>query len=188
MALLSLKIPHEVARLLGQLPVPGDKSPVGEMHITLVYLGKDRPIDQVADAIKAVYEVTSRTKPFTVKTGLITSFPAGDDGFPIIAKIESPELFQLQAALRKALDGAGVEYDKKWPTYRPHATLAYLTGEEAPPDQPFSPIEWGVGELVLWGGDQGDERLSATFPFALTLSKAAMYRAFVRMARSKRAG
>lgn len=70
-------------------------------------------------------------------------------------------------------------------------TLAYKkaegddTTQDTPKDQKIPSLEWGVGELVLWGGDSGDEKLSVTFPFALTLSKQAAYRAFVRIAAHK---
>jgi 2'-5' RNA ligase len=182
MALLTLKVPHDVARVWSQLEVPGDREPVGETHITLVYIGEDTPISEVAKAIEAVYSVTSQTKPFTVMTSLVTSFTKGEDGIPIIAKIESPELVAFQAKLKAALQDAGIEFNDKFPEYKPHVTLSYLKEDEAPEDYNFPAVEWGVAEMILWGGDQGDEKLAITFPFNIIKAKEARFRAYVRLA------
>lgn len=190
MAFLGLKVPYETARLLGQVKVEGEKEDLSSMHITILYLGKELPIEAVTRAIEVAYEVTSNTKPFTVKTQLVTSFSVNkDSGIPIIARVESAPLLALRNALTAAFDAEGVNYDKKYPEYKPHVTLAYKkptgdseTGVEYPADQNIPQLEWGVGEMVLWGGDAGDEKLSVTFPFDLALSKKAAYRAFVRLA------
>jgi 2'-5' RNA ligase len=190
MAFLGVKVPHDIARLLSSLKVEGEKVPPGEAHITILYLGKELPIEAVTRAIEVAYEVTSNTKPFTVKTQLVTSFPVNkDSGIPIIARVESAPLLALRNALTAAFDAEGVNYDKKYPEYKPHVTLSYKkptgdseAGIEIPADQNIPQLEWGVGEMVLWGGDAGDEKLSVTFPFDLALSKKAAYRAFVRLA------
>lgn len=184
MSLLSLKVPRDVARLLGQLEVPGEKSAVDAAHITLVYLGKGTPIAEVARAIEPIFEVTSQTRPFTVRTSLVTSFPGGDDGIPVIARIESPELHAFQGRLVAALKAAGIEYNDKWPEYKPHVTLAYIQDERpAPEDYDFPAIEWGVAEMAFWGGDDGDDGLAVTFPFSLAKAREARYKAYVRIAR-----
>lgn len=183
MAFIGLKVPHETARLLGQVKVDGDKVDLSEMHVTVLFLGSNVPIETVTEATKVAYEVTSQTKPFTVATELVTSFPKNPDGIPIIARVESEPLHELRKALTAAFDAAGIAYDKKYPEYKPHVTLAYLHGaEKAPPDQKLPPLEWGAGEMVLWGGDSGDDKLTVTFPFALAPSKSASYRALVQMA------
>ena len=193
MAFIGLKVPHETARLLAQVEVDGEKSDLSSMHITMIYLGKNQPIEAITKATQVAFEVTSRSKPFMVETKTVSSFPPNpEDGIPLIALIESEPLHALRDALTAAFDAAGVSYDKKFPEYRPHVTLAYkkATGDsevglEAPPDQTIPTVAWGAGEMVLWGGDKGDEKLMVTFPFALALSKSAMYRAFVRLARSR---
>jgi len=192
MAFIGLKVPHETARLLGQVRVEGDKVDLSEMHITVLYLGSALPIETIAQATQVAYEVTSKTLPFLVGTELVTSFPANPDGIPLIAKIESDPLKALRKALTAAFDEAGVPYDKKYPDYKPHVTLAYMTPEEGngplkpPPDQTIPHLAWGAHEMVLWGGDQGDEKLTVLFPFlAPGSSKTANYRALVRMARLK---
>jgi hypothetical protein len=141
----------------------------------------------------AVYGVTSQTKPFMVGTNKITTFPPHPDHgtVPVICPIISPPLHDLQARLRVALDRAKVDYSKKFPEYKPHVTLSYLedpaadAAKEAAQDIP--PIAWGVADIVLWGGEDSDQRFSANFP--LSIGKTAsgrgtdvLYRAIVRVA------
>jgi hypothetical protein len=49
----------------------------------------------------------------------------------------------------------------------------------------FPPIEWGVGDVVLWGGNSENDGIEVTFP--LSMGKTAMYRALVRLAMMKQA-
>ena len=152
MAFIGLKVPHETARLLGQIKVEGEKVELSEMHVTVLFLGSDLPIETIAKATQVAYEVTCRTKPFTVATKLVTSFPQNQDGIPVIARVESGALHVLRGALTAAFDAAGVPYDKKYPDYKPHITLAYLRGaERALPDMNLPSLEWGAGELVPGG-------------------------------------
>jgi len=167
MAFLGIEIPHPTARLLSEIDVPGEREAPSAMHITLLYIGKDVPINTLAEAMKATYTVTSKTKPFTVRTSNVTSFPANpDDGIPIIARVESDALHELRSAVAAAFDKASVEFNKKFPTYRPHVTLSY-SKEEPVQEITIPTVEWGAHELVLWGGDEADRRLIITFPFSL---------------------
>jgi len=190
MAFIGLKVPHETARLLSEVDYGGMGAPTGldTYHITICYLGSKVPIEQLAEAIPVVFGVTQRTKPFTVGTNRVTTFPAGPDGTPIICRVTSDALHNLRDALWAALDDAGVEYNKKFPDFKPHVTLAYSKKEVTLGDYgevEFPLVEWGAHELVLWGGDSGDGRLVVTFPFSLEKTAEAKRRAFVRLAASK---
>jgi 2'-5' RNA ligase len=172
MSFLGIRVPNEITRLLSAIEIPGDKVPREEMHVTLIYVGKETPLEHLVKVIMAVYPVVSETTPFIASTRRVTCFPGGDDGVPIIAPIESEPLHELHAALCAALDEAGVEYNKKWPTFKPHCTLGYSPDaavySEMAADQDIVPaVQWGVGEIVLWGGDAGDDKLTVTFPFRL---------------------
>lgn len=168
MSFCGLKVPHETARLLAGLEVPGKKEPTSNFHVTLFFFGDEVPIDKLAKITEITYGVTSGTKPFTVRTSQLTSFPAGDDGRPIICRIESDALHDLRDKIRGALDQAGVEFSEKFPVWRPHVTLAYDTEPEGDfEEQRIPTIEWGAHELVLWGGDSGDDKLIVTFPLSL---------------------
>ena len=168
MAFLGIKVPHETARLLGEVEVPGHTEAASHFHITMIYLGKDVPIEVLQKALLATYEVTSKTKPFTVRTSTLTCFPKGDDGVPIICRVDSDALHELRERIRLSYDAHDVPYDKKFPEYKPHVTLAY--GDEEIPEKRIPTVEWGAHELVLWGGDSGDRRLVMTFPFSIETS------------------
>jgi 2'-5' RNA ligase len=168
MAFCGLKVPHETARLLAGLEVPGKKEPTSHFHVTLFFFGDEVDIDKLAEITKVTYGVTSETKPLTVRTSQLTSFPAGDDGRPIICRVESDALHDLRDKIKEAYEAAGVEFSNKHPDYKPHVTLAYdPEPTEDFEEQRIPTVEWGAHELVLWGGDSGDDKLIVTFPFAL---------------------
>lgn len=168
MAFIGIQVPHSTARLFGDIEAPGAKTPSASMHVTILYIGEDIPIEVLASAVKAAFSVTSQTRPFTVRTTRVMSFPANDDqeGHPVIACIESDSLHELHDALAEAFEEAGVDFSKKYPVYKPHVTLAYAP--EAVDEFRIPTIEWGAHEVVLWGGDEGDRKLVVTFPLALT--------------------
>jgi 2'-5' RNA ligase len=178
MALLSIQVPHEVARALGRVKVPGTPESRETYHITLLYLGKDIPIDDVSKALVVAYRVAEVTKPIPLAIDEVSSFPKGDDGVPIICPVNSPELHQLWEALCSAFDDAKVDYSKKWPIFKPHVTLAYDTTDF---DGPMSigPIDWVSYEMSLWSGNSGDDAVSITIPFSFP-SKEAVYRKLVQ--------
>lgn len=173
MAFIGIEVPHSTARLFGEIEVPGTRESSASLHVTLVYIGSNVAIDAIADAVKATYAVTAKTRPFTVRATRVTSFPVNPDdqgGHPIIARIDSDELHGLRENLVEALDEAGVEFNNKFPEYKPHVTLAYAP--EAIEEFRIPTIEWGAHEIVMWGGDEGDGRLTVTFPLALKAPKA----------------
>lgn len=162
----------------------GEPESPGDFHITICYLGSEVPIERISKALPVIFDVTAQTKPFTVGTNRVTTFPAGPDGTPVIRRVTSDALHELRDALWAALDDAGIEYNKKFPEFKPHVTLAYTQEEGFEIDQEFPLVEWGAHELVLWGGDSGDGRLVVTFPFSLEQTKVAVRRAYVRLASS----
>jgi 2'-5' RNA ligase len=167
MAFIGIRVPAETGRLFSDIEVPGEQVKANTYHVTVLYLGKDLEIDSLAEAIKATYRVTSTTKPFSVRTSRVASFPKNEDGVPVIARVESDPLHDLRERLVKAFEEAGIEFNNDYPLYKPHVTLAW--GDEEIEDEQRIPttIEWGAHELVLWGGDDGDKKLTATFPFTL---------------------
>jgi 2'-5' RNA ligase len=177
MALLSIQVPHEVARALGRVQVPGTPESRETYHITLLYLGKDIPIDDVSKALVVAYRVAEITRPIPLALEEVSSFPKGDDGVPIICPVNSPELHQLWEALCSAFDHAKVDYSKKFPIYKPHVTLAYDTSDFEP--MKIGPIDWVAYEMCLWSGNSGDDAVSITIPFSFP-SKEAVNRKLVQ--------
>ena len=102
MAFVGLRVPHETARLLGGLEVPGKKEPTSSFHVTMFHLGDEVPIEALVKVIQVTFGITTETKPFTVRTSQLTSFPKGDDGTPIICRIESDSLHDLRDKLKEA--------------------------------------------------------------------------------------
>ncbi len=177
MAFIGLKVPNEVGRLLSRIEVPGESEDRSNLHITAVYFGSNVPIDRISKAIVVAYEVASRTKPIQLLIEEVTCFPKGDDGVPIIGSVVSPELMKFQEDLCKSLDKAKVEYSKKFPEYKPHVCLAYA--EEPIEPMAVGPFEWAAYEMVLWGGDSGDDKIFITLPFSMP-GKEALYRKLVQ--------
>ena len=177
MAFIGIKVPHEVSRLLSQIEVPGDPVPRDEKHITCVYFGSNVPIDRISKAIVVAYEVAARTKPIQLLIEEVICFPKGDDGVPIIGSVSSLELMAFQEDLCNSLDKAKIEYSKKFPEYKPHVCLAYA--EEPIKPMAVGPFEWAAYEMVLWGGDSGDDKIFITLPFSMP-GKEALYRKLVQ--------
>lgn len=170
MAMIGLRVPHETSRLFNDIEVSGQKTEVSSYHVTIMYLGKERSIDQLADAMKATFAVTSQTRPFSVRTSRVTSFPSNEDGVPVIARVESDPLHDLKAKLVESFRRRGVEFSNKYPDYKPHVTLAWA--EEPVEEFRIPTIEWGAHEIVLWGGDTGDKKLIVTFPLSMNTTMA----------------
>lgn len=167
MAFLGIRIPHEVGRSLATLPVPGDQVPTSEMHITLLHFGDNWPISEISKSMEAAFEVTAKTHSFRVKMNKVSSFTRSivDEKTAVITRVESDELHKMREVLTKKFDEAGVEFSKDFKDYKPHVTLAY-SEEEAPEDYSYDDEEFVVHEIVLWGGDHGDDRIFVTFPLA----------------------
>jgi 2'-5' RNA ligase len=165
MALLSLRVPQETARLLSSLDVPGEKEGSAFMHVTLLYL-EDASIEEVIRAISATYRVTNETAPFLLRASSISHFDGGEK-VPIICPIESAPLHEFQFRLRNAFDQDGIPYSKKFPEYKPHVTLSYAEAPlEENVDQTIEPyLEWGAHSVTLWAGQNGDEGLSCELAF-----------------------
>jgi 2'-5' RNA ligase len=168
MAFLGIRVPHETGRLLAKVDAPGEKTSVSEMHITLLHLGDNWPVAELCKALEPTYNVVSETQPFLVSMKKMTHFskgPNSDDKFPIISRVESKELHNFRDEIAKAFDKEKIEFSKLHKDYKPHITLAY--SDEEPDDVEFEhPVEFVVQEIVLWGGDHGDDRIFVTFPLA----------------------
>lgn len=165
MAFLGIRIPHETGRLLAQIDVPGEKISTSEMHITLLHFQSEWPISELSKSIEATYDVVSKFHPFLISIGKMTSFSKNPEGnVPIIGKVDSEELMKLREKLADSFDKEDIDFSKTFKDYKPHVTLAYA--EDKPDDKKFHPVEFVVSEIVLWGGDHGDDRIFVTFPLA----------------------
>lgn len=161
---LGIRIPHECGRLLTGIDVPGKKTAVSEMHITLLHFEENWPISEIAKALEAAYDIVSKIKPFTVEAKKITCFPSHNGGdSAIVIRVESKELHDMREQLAHEFDQCGIDFSKTFKTYKPHITLSY-SEKEIDDFEIDTPIEFSVQEVVLWGGDHGDDRIFITFP------------------------
>lgn len=191
MAYIGFRVPPETARLLAEVNFGdfGEKRPPGKYHVTVAYLGKELPIEKIAQMLPVIFACTSQTRPFTVSTSKVTTFPPNaDDGVPIIAAVDSQALHDFRNRLIGDIQAAMIEIPNRYPTYRPHVTLAYSPDLRVNSDNlidlQIPTVEWGAHELVLWGGDNGDNRLIVTFPLSIAMTKTAVQRAFVQLAQN----
>lgn len=171
MAFVGIRVPHETARLLSEIDVPGKKDSTAHFHVTVIHLGDNVPIETLAKTMVATFGVTSKLRPFTVSTSRVTCFPAKDKPdakVPIICRVDSDALHDLWKNLCSAYDSAGIEYSKRFPEFKPHVTVAWT--EEPMEEKRIPIVEWGAHEVVLWGGDDGDRRVVVTFPLSLKTS------------------
>jgi len=173
MAFLGLRVPHETARILSEIDLGfGEKEDAAKLHVTMLYIGKQVAIEKVAAMLAPIMNVVSQTKPFTVSTSRVTTFPPNpDDGVPIIARVDSNDLHAFRTALCTAFDAAKIDYNKKYPEYKPHVTLGYeqdpLVFADNAVDISIPTVTWAAHELTLWGGDSGDNRVIVTFPLSV---------------------
>jgi 2'-5' RNA ligase len=163
MAFLGIRVPHETGRLLSSIDVPGEKEGASEYHITILCFEDNWPITEIAKAMEATYNVVSTIKPFLVETNSVKCFPRyKDEPIAVTARIDSNELHKLNEKLKKEFDKQNIKYSKTFKDYNPHITLAYT--EEKVDDFDIDAVEFSVQEVVLWGGDHGDDRIFITFP------------------------
>ena len=202
MAFLGLRVAHETSRILSEIDFSqfGEKVDASEMHVTICYLGKGIDIARVAQMIVPIFNVVQATKPFMVQTSRVTTFPPNkDDGVPIIARVDSNDLHALKANLIKTLMEKVPDFPpEKWPEFKPHVTLGYSEDPDVNAsniiDITIPTVSWAAHEIVLWGGDKGDNRLIVTFPMSILTKTASMnpvsrqkalYKAFVQLANNK---
>lgn len=88
-----------------------------EPHVTVKYgLHTDDPA--------AVYAAVREFGPVSLRLTRLAAFRSADTGRPydvLYCEVDSPDLHRLNAAV-----AAGCGHTDTWPTYRPHATVAYL--------------------------------------------------------------
>lgn len=165
MAFLGIRITNEIGRLLKGVEVPGIPETPSEYHISILIFDKDLPIKTISKTLTAAYEVISEFKSFLVKVNTVGCFPAREGKpLPIIAHVKSEALHELRKKLCKKFDKEGIKYDKTFKEFKPHITLAYYEHEKEINNFKIDPMEFSVNEVVLWGGDNGDDKVFITFP------------------------
>ncbi|MFG1977015.1 2'-5' RNA ligase family protein [Nonomuraea fuscirosea] len=133
-AMLALTVPPDAA---AELAVPDGLAP-DDLHVTLVYLGKNIPAEEWERAVDVARQVAADQGPLSGQLGGIGAFPDSGDGVPQFVPVDVPGLEVLRQRIAAALDAAGIEYVASH-GYTPHVTLKYADASEPLPD-PVAPI------------------------------------------------
>ena len=136
-----------------QIDVPGQRDPSD--HITMFFLGKELSIDTIGKLVPIIHKVTSELRPFMVSCKRITTFPKGDNGYPVIAQLQAPQLQEIREKIKRIFERKGINYDETHAEYNPHVTLSY--SKKKPKNISFPKIQWQINELALFGGDDHDD-------------------------------
>ncbi len=154
MSFIGIPIKFETSKLFKGLDIPGEKTDLTDLHITLLIFEDGLSINELGPAIETAYDVIAETNPFSIKLDSISCFPKREDNpCPIIIPIKSKELQELCENLKKAFDKKDINYSKTFKEYKPHITLSYA--EKEIKEFKIDPIELVINELVLFGGDSG---------------------------------
>ncbi|MGE0207455.1 MAG: 2'-5' RNA ligase family protein [Candidatus Babeliales bacterium] len=97
------------------------------LHITLQFIRKnDVSQEEIAKIVRALQAIAHEFKSIELAQNLAQAQFAFWG--PVVVLVLKPheELTALVAAVRKAFDNAGIEYDKKFPDYIPHLTIGSL--------------------------------------------------------------
>ncbi len=167
MAYIFLRVPPDAASKLAQIHSTGEVTPLDDMHVTLAFLGNNYSADKVLEAVRVCAGVAASFPAPVMKAALLVSFPENPDyrpGYPVVVRVLSPALHVIQARLCAALDAAGLDYSKRFPTYKPHVTLSH----DVTPPRPRSLdlFAWTSGHIMVCGGDKGNGGIFAGLPFA----------------------
>ena len=138
------------------------REPLEDPHVTIVYM-PDLTLEEVPAVREAVREAVKDQDSFKIKVDKISTFPgAENDGkVPHIALLEKPAITKLRNKIVAELDKIRPDLvDKKFPTYKPHTTLQWVT-EDVPFPELKEEVSWDVNEVRLYFKSARRER----FPF-----------------------
>ncbi|MET7335944.1 2'-5' RNA ligase family protein [Nonomuraea sp. NPDC005650] len=147
-AMIALAVPADAA---AELAIPDGLAP-DDLHVTLVYMGKNIPSETWEQAIEVARQVAAKQGPLAGQLGGIGAFPAAEDGVPVFVPVDVPGLEVLRQRLAEALDAAGIEYAANH-GYTPHVTLRYVEPGEPMPD-PVAPVPVAFDGLTVVADDE----------------------------------
>jgi 2'-5' RNA ligase len=169
MAMIAIPLSLDISRLFREVEIDSLGARDASDHITMFYLGDEIPIKKLVKIIPIVFDITSKTKPFSASCSKIISFPEGKKGFPIIGEVKSSELLKFREQIKKEFKKNKIKFDEKFPEYKPHVTLGY--SKTKPSSIKFSKTNWSITQVGLYGGDEADSKFFVNFPFTLGIEK-----------------
>jgi 2'-5' RNA ligase len=165
---ISLDLPETVrkelayaAESLGRQAESARVVPEENFHLTLVFIGETKRIDEVRELMREVY-VTCCAEPFNIIISGIGSFRQGRERHYIwwVGVDAPPELYQLVTALSDALKNEGFAIEKR--SYRPHITLARSVHASRPIELAIPPLEVRADHISLMHSERVDNHMVYT--------------------------
>lgn len=192
MAFIGLEVSPDLTEILANIKVSGKKENPFQYHVTLVYLN-EIDLEHVIPFLLPVFEVCCETEPFEVECDYLGTFSTNEDGTPIIVRLKSQNLMKFRERMVKEIKKAGLEFNNKYPEFKPHITLSYDPEDEEKVKKNLPKLpkgsKWTINRVVLWAGEyeDGTEQIKFSFPLGVkdTSEKtAALSRLFLKLAES----
>lgn len=163
MAFVYIPVPYTTSLELLEYPVPGEKSDLSRMHVTLISFDQDMTDSEIEKIQRVLQWLHREWKTFDMCVKTVGCFPNGSNGFPVIGHIEGDEIRRLRNSIAYLLSKTGVEFSTKFPEFNPHATLSYAKTEVE--DRDIQPIQWTAGEMVFDTGSRQERKTLHTYFF-----------------------
>jgi len=148
-AMIAIMVPKKLNKFIGE-GVSSDG-----LHITLIYLGKAKDIDNITRKaiIKSVEKVCSHHKPLSMYIAGTGMFSKGDDGVPIFFIPNSVGLNALQNDLQDAISNIiDLPSEHGWV---PHITIGYIDDYNVELPSLEKLPKWKAKNVVFFaGGDK----------------------------------
>ena len=165
MAFIGIKINKIYADLLSKVQVSGIPTDPKNMHLTLLFLGKNYDIKDISKTIPLIHEKIKNIKSFSADITGIDYLPqnAGEK-IPTVVKVKSDAINHLRNELTQSFNENNFFYDKTYTDFNPHITLSY---SEKLSDALWSsetlPKYFLVDNIALWAGKENNN-ISVNFP------------------------
>lgn len=147
-AILAIKVPKDIIKKIKPY-VDEETMPSKDLHITLVYLGKAKDINDLTRKaiIKVAEKVCSNHEPLSMYISGAGKFTKGEDGTPIYFVPNAKGLSNLQADLENNISNV-IELNSEH-GWVPHITIQYSTDKdpEVPPVKNFP--KWKANDIIL---------------------------------------
>jgi 2'-5' RNA ligase len=165
---IAIGLPEEVkktlayaAESLGRQAESARVVPEENFHITLVFIGETKRVDEVRELMREVCLIRG-AEPFSITINGIGSFKQGRGlCHTWWAGVEAPpELYQLEAALSDALRNEGFAIEKR--SYRPHITLARGVCVNRPVELAIPTLEVRTNRISLMRSARVDNHMVYT--------------------------
>jgi 2'-5' RNA ligase len=136
------------ADIVAALAIPGGLAPA-DLHVTVAYTGSVADVG-IKDLVAAAIDAAQQVGPFTAQVSGSGRFTGGEQDVAV-ALIDAPELEDLRAAARSALEAHGIELPGGH-GYTAHATISYLAAADPDPVGRLAPLGFLVGALSVVHG------------------------------------